>query len=69
MAALIAISLSSGIAFAQDQSFAEEGAVVGTAGLNHRECSAVAGKSKGLAQLEDPILVTGPEQDGHLPMR
>jgi hypothetical protein len=54
--------------FAQDTAFREEGVVVGTTGLNIRECPEVSCDSKGLAQLEDPIVVTGPERDGFLPV-
>lgn len=53
---------------AQDDAFREQGVVVGTTGLNIRECPDVSCKSKGLAQLEDPIVVTGPDQDGFLPV-
>ena len=46
----------------------EAGTVVGTTGLNIRECPDVSCGSRGLAQLEDPIIVTGPEEDGYLPV-
>ena len=42
--------------------------VVGTTGLNIRECPDVSCGSGGLAQLEDPIIVTGPMEDGYLPV-
>jgi peptidoglycan/xylan/chitin deacetylase (PgdA/CDA1 family) len=53
---------------AQEESFLETGMVVGTTGLNIRECPDVSCGSLGLAQLEDPIVVTGPPQDGYLPV-
>jgi peptidoglycan/xylan/chitin deacetylase (PgdA/CDA1 family) len=57
-----------GGAAAQEATIREQGVVVGTTGLNVRECPEVSCKSKGLAQLEDPIVVTGPAQDGFLPV-
>jgi peptidoglycan/xylan/chitin deacetylase (PgdA/CDA1 family) len=53
---------------AQDKAMREAGLVVGTTGLNIRECPDVSCGSRGLAQLEDPIIVTGPEEDGYLPV-
>ncbi len=53
---------------AQDGAMREAGVVVGTTGLNIRECPDVSCGSRGLAQLEDPIIVTGPEEDGYLPV-
>lgn len=53
---------------AQDGSIREAGAVVGTTGLNVRECPEVACGSRGLAQLEDPITVTGPVENGYVPV-
>ena len=53
---------------AQDTAVSEAGVVVGTTGLNIRECPDVSCGSRGLAQLEDPIIVTGSEEDGYLPV-
>jgi peptidoglycan/xylan/chitin deacetylase (PgdA/CDA1 family) len=53
---------------AQDTVVSEAGVVVGTTGLNIRECPDVSCGSRGLAQLEDPIIVTGSEEDGYLPV-
>ncbi len=53
---------------AQEGSYREAGTVVGTTGLNIRECPDVACETKGLAQLEDPIIVTGPIEDGFVPV-
>ena len=53
---------------AQDESMRELGVVVGTTGLNIRECPDVSCGSHGLAQLEDPIIVTGPAEGGYLPV-
>jgi peptidoglycan/xylan/chitin deacetylase (PgdA/CDA1 family) len=53
---------------AQEGFSREEGRVVGTTGLNIRECPDVACGSVGLAQLNDPIIVTGPAEDGYLPV-
>lgn len=47
----------------------EAGVVLGTTGLNIRSCPDVSCPSEGLAQLEDPIIVTGPPQDGFLPVQ
>jgi peptidoglycan-N-acetylglucosamine deacetylase len=55
-------------AIAQDEAVREAGVVVGTTGLNIRECPDVSCGSEGLAQLEDPIIVTGPEEEGYLPV-
>jgi hypothetical protein len=46
----------------------EIGMVVGTTGLNIRACPDVTCGSRGLAQLEDPVIVTGPPRDGYLPV-
>jgi peptidoglycan/xylan/chitin deacetylase (PgdA/CDA1 family) len=54
---------------AQDDSAREAGQVVGTTGLNIRKCPDVSCASVGLAQLLDPVIVTGPEQDGYLPVQ
>jgi peptidoglycan/xylan/chitin deacetylase (PgdA/CDA1 family) len=53
---------------AQEETAREAGVVVGTTGLNIRECPDVSCKTKGLAQLEDSITVTGPAQNGFLPV-
>ena len=53
---------------AQDGAFREGGKVVGTTGLNIRECPKASCKSLGLAQLRDDIIVTGEAQDGFLPV-
>src|SRR5215207_4346309 len=53
---------------AQEAAVREAGAVVGTTGLNIRECPDVSCGSRGLAQLLDPIIVTGPEEGGYLPV-
>jgi peptidoglycan/xylan/chitin deacetylase (PgdA/CDA1 family) len=55
-------------ALAQESSYPEAGTVVGTTGLNIRECPEVSCGSEGLAQLKDPITVTGPAEDGFLPV-
>ena len=55
-------------AVAQEDAFREAGVVVGTTGLNIRACPDVACGSRGLAQLEDPITVTGPAANGYLPV-
>lgn len=68
LALLALLLITSGPVLGQEESFREEGVVVGTTGLNIRECPDVSCGSKGLAQLEDPIIVTGPEQDGYLPV-
>jgi Polysaccharide deacetylase len=47
----------------------EAGVVVGTTGLNIRECPDVTCGSHGLAQLQDPIIVTGPPENGYLPVQ
>ena len=54
---------------AQETAIPEAGVVVGTTGLNIRECPDVSCGSRGLAQLNDPIVVTGPEEDGYLPVQ
>jgi peptidoglycan/xylan/chitin deacetylase (PgdA/CDA1 family) len=54
---------------AQEGAFSEAGVVVGTTGLNIRECPDVSCGSRGLAQLEDPIIVTGEAENGYLPVQ
>src|SRR5215207_368778 len=54
---------------AQEGGEPEAGAVVGTTGLNIRECPDVTCGSQGLAQLQDPIIVTGPAENGYLPVQ
>lgn len=56
-------------AMAQDVLYPVAGTVVGTTGLNIRTCPQVSCGSEGLAQLEDPIIVTGPAKDGFLPVQ
>ena len=56
-------------ALAQDDAIREAGTVVGTTGLNIRECPDVGCGSIGLAQLADPVIITGPAQDGYLPVQ
>jgi peptidoglycan/xylan/chitin deacetylase (PgdA/CDA1 family) len=68
LALLAQLFTSSVPAIAQDVAEREAGVVVGTTGLNIRECPDVSCGSRGLAQLEDPIIVTGPEEDGYLPV-
>lgn len=53
---------------AQDGSFREPGVILGTTGLHIRACPDPSCASEGLAQLEDPVIVTGPEEDGYLPV-
>ncbi|MFN8590837.1 MAG: polysaccharide deacetylase family protein [Thermomicrobiales bacterium] len=67
-AIVIAVMLVPAFPVAPPAAAQEEGVVVGTTGLNIRECPEVSCKSRGLAQLEDPITVTGEEQDGFLPV-
>lgn len=68
--ALIAQFAGTGIseALAQDAGTREPGSIVGTTGLNIRECPDVSCGSIGLAQLRDPIVLTGPEKDGFVPV-
>ena len=54
---------------AQEEAEPEAGVVVGTTGLNIRECPDVTCGSQGLAQLLDPIIVTGPPENGYLPVQ
>jgi hypothetical protein len=56
-------------ALAQDALYPEEGVVVGTTGLNIRTCPEVSCGSEGLAQLQDPIIVTGPPVKDYLPVQ
>ena len=65
--AFILILVSAAPVSAQDAR--EAGVVLGTTGLNIRSCPDVSCPSQGLAQLEDPIIVTGPPQDGFLPVQ
>lgn len=53
---------------AQDGALREGGKVVGTTGLNIRDCPKASCESLGLAQLGDDIVVTGEAQDGFLPV-
>ena len=53
---------------AQDAGIREPGAIVGTTGLNIRECPDVTCASVGLAQLQDPVIITGPEEEGFVPV-
>jgi peptidoglycan/xylan/chitin deacetylase (PgdA/CDA1 family) len=55
-------------ALAQDGANREAGKVVGTTGLNIRSCPRVNCPSEGLAQLNDPIVVTGDAENGFLPV-
>ena len=69
MLALVALLLvAAAPVVAQEEASREAGVVVGTTGLNIRECPDVSCGSRGLAQLEDPIVVTGPQEDGYLPV-
>ena len=57
------------MALAQESdSFREAGTVVGTTGLNIRSCPDASCASEGLAQLNDPIIVTGDAENGYLPV-
>lgn len=60
--------LADGSARAQETSTSEAGTVVGTTGLNIRACPRVDCETKGLAQLNDPVTVTGPAENGYLPV-
>lgn len=55
-------------ALAQDAALREAGKVVGTTGLNIRICPKVSCESHGLAQLGDPIIVTGEAENGFVPV-
>jgi peptidoglycan/xylan/chitin deacetylase (PgdA/CDA1 family) len=71
LAGLIGLQVVASIgpgAVAQDESMREGGKVVGTTGLNIRKCPDASCESLGLAQLRDDIIVTGPSQDGYLPV-
>ncbi len=61
-------AVQGGSASAQDGAYREAGKVVGTTGLNIRECPQASCESLGLAQLRDDIVVTGEAQDGFLPV-
>lgn len=65
---LLAVAAPAALAAAQDAPARESGVVVGTTGLNIRSCPDVSCGSEGLAQLLDPIIVTGPEENGYLPV-
>lgn len=54
---------------AQESPYREPGTIVGTTGLNIRECPDVSCGSAGLAQLRDPVIVTGPAENGFLPVQ
>jgi hypothetical protein len=54
---------------AQEGGERELGVVVGTTGLNIRECPDVTCGSHGLAQLRDEVIVTGPPENGYLPVQ
>jgi len=68
LALLIQVAIAAAPVVAQEGATREAGVVVGTTGLNIRECPDVSCGSRGLAQLEDPIVVTGPAEDGYLPV-
>jgi hypothetical protein len=53
---------------AQDAGGGEPGVIVGTTGLHIRECPDVSCPSRGLAQLQDAVTVTGPLEDGYYPV-
>lgn len=67
---LIAVSIISSIsvARAQETGIREPGSIVGTTGLNIRECPDVSCGSIGLAQLQDPVIITGSEEAGFVPV-
>ena len=54
---------------AQEDFGREAGVVVGTTGLHIRSCPDVSCPSEGLAQLEDPVIITGPSENGFLPVQ
>ena len=56
-------------AAAQDDFVPESGVIVGTTGLHIRECPDTSCDSVGLAQLEDPVIVTGPDEKGFVPVQ
>lgn len=71
IAGLLCLQVGAGMshdAVAQDGSVREGGKVVGTTGLNIRDCPKASCESLGLAQLRDDIIVTGEAQDGFLPV-
>jgi peptidoglycan/xylan/chitin deacetylase (PgdA/CDA1 family) len=71
IAGLLCLQVGAGLgsgAAAQDGTYRESGKVVGTTGLNIRECPKPSCESLGLAQLRDDIIVTGEPQDGFLPV-
>lgn len=71
IASLLCLQVGAGIgreASAQDEAIRESGKVVGTTGLNIRECPEASCESLGLAQLRDDIVVTGEARDGFLPV-
>jgi hypothetical protein len=53
---------------AHEGSTRETGVVVGTPGLTIRVCPDVSCASSGFAPLQDPIIVTGPAENGYLPV-
>lgn len=71
VAGLLCLQVATGLtpsATAQETGWREGGKVVGTTGLNIRECPKASCESVGLAQLRDDIIVTGEAQDGYLPV-
>lgn len=66
---LLPLAPAGGPVLAQDAGYPEPGVVVGTTGLNIRSCPDVSCGSEGLAQLQDPIIVTGPPEKGYLPVQ
>jgi peptidoglycan/xylan/chitin deacetylase (PgdA/CDA1 family) len=54
---------------AQDDFVPEPGLIVGTTGLHIRDCPDVSCPSVGLAQLQDPVIVTGPDENGFVPVQ
>lgn len=69
LALLLQLGVGGAPSLAQDVAYPLAGTVVGTTGLNIRTCPQVTCGSEGLAQLEDPIIVTGPAEDGFLPVQ
>src|SRR5262245_661839 len=65
----LAIASSALSAAAQDDFVPEPGLIVGTTGLHIRECPDVSCPSVGLAQLEDPVIVNGPDENGFVPVQ
>lgn len=68
LAIILFLGMGDMVAQAQDAGFREAGSIVGTTGLNIRECPDVACGSIGLAQLQDPVIITGPEEEGFVPV-